>query len=98
MRWYISAAAVRDYLRICGIPDTRYRFDLAAEQLDRLCEVAQFVDELRPSPGRLIYRVRTEILGLPTRLELTVSTTPRPEGPLPQLVRVRDKDRGQGHR
>ena len=90
MRWYISAASVRQYQTILGLApvDDGPQFDRAAVTLERLCEQAKLA---RDEGHRAIYRVMTRINGRKTRLELTVSLSERDEGDLPQLVRVRDK-------
>lgn len=92
--WYITVAAVREYLAICGENprDDGDTFDRAAKDLAEICEHARLV---KTEPHRETYRVSVtdDATGATKRLELTVSTMPRPEGPLPQLVRVRDKGR-----
>lgn len=94
MRWYLTVAAVCEYQRIAGYPVERdgQWFDRAEQELAAIAEQARLVEDADMSPGRELYRVRAVIRGIRRRLELTVSIDPRPEGPLPQLVRVRDKD------
>lgn len=96
MKWYITVAAVREWQVIAGYPreDEGPGFDDAAMSLDALSHEA----ELKKDEGhRQLWMARTK---LPMsdkpdrnrRIELYVSTEKRPEGPLPQLVRVRLKD------
>lgn len=91
-RWYLSAAAVRQWLAITGQPDDDGGpiWGAAEQSLADLCDQARDTGRTTES-GASIYRVAARIRGRKTRLELTVQTTQRPEGPLPQLVRVRDK-------
>jgi hypothetical protein len=94
MRWYISVVAVLEWQRIAGYPAASDgpRFDDAAKELERLCEFA----ELKKDEGhRQIWQASVTLRGKASRIELTVATGPRPEGPLPQLVRVRHKTRGR---
>lgn len=90
--WYITARAVRDYMRIAGLPDTDDAFDAAALDLGRLCESARF----RKEYGRFEeWRVKAVLLGKTRRLNLSVSTERRAEGHADQLVAVADHDRRQ---
>ena len=90
MRWYISAAAVREYQAIAGYPreDDGPSWDRAERELADLADAARLAQD---DGVQQVWRVGATVRGKRTRLELTVKTTPRPEGPLPQLVRVRDK-------
>lgn len=90
MRWYITVAAVHEFQRICGLPRATEGpdFDDPAKQLTAACDAARIK---KTEPHREIYEAKVTVHGKRVRLELYVSTTPRPEGPLPQLVRVRRK-------
>lgn len=93
-RWYVSAAAVREYAAICGydIADgDGPGWDRAERELISATHSANYVGE--GSGTQQIYRVTCQCGPRRTRLEFTVSTDKRPEGELPQLVRVRDKGR-----
>lgn len=89
--WYISAHAVRRYLALVRRPvvDDGPEFTRAERALAEMA--AQVVEDVRAGikrpreirPGLLKYRGPR-----PLRLGLMVSTEPRPEGPLPQLVDV----------
>lgn len=82
--WFITARAVREYLTLTGREPTEQAFP---DGEDELLEIAR--DESRrhfvrrQDNGQDLYRLR----GTP-RLRLLVAPGPRPEGPLPQLVRV----------
>lgn len=85
--WYISAAAVRDYLALRGrlVVDDGPAFDHASDELVRIA--AETVASGRqPTPtdtGALRYRGPK-----PLRLRLIVTRGRRAEGDLPQLVAV----------
>lgn len=85
--WYITAQAVRDYVRIAGLGDPADEavFDAAEDALMAIAEATA-------ASGRVPARLDTGALRYrgpkPLRLNLIVTTDPRPEGPLPQLVRV----------
>jgi len=85
--WYISARAVRDYLALRGraVVDDGSDWDHAAVELGRLAEqtVASGRRPKTMESGALRYRGPK-----PLRLGLVVMPDPRPEGDLPQLVRV----------
>jgi len=88
-RWYITAAAVREWQSICAHHrGERPDFDSAAIELESVAAGAKLA---KTEGRRFIYRAKATIGGRRQRIELTVTTTPRPEGPLPQLVRVRRK-------
>lgn len=83
--WYITAAACRDYMAITGLPDTEAGFAAAEDALIELAS-ATVASGRVPAPmrsGALRYRGPR-----PLRLTLIVTPDPRPEGELPQLVRV----------
>jgi hypothetical protein len=88
-RWYLSAAAVREYAAAAGLPldDGDHLWATAERSLSDLCDRARMVAD---EGHRQIWRCPGR-----HRWELTVSTATRPEGPLPQLVRVRRRDRGR---
>lgn len=98
MRWYISAAAVRQWMAISGRggADDGPEFDAAAKELDALSLEARLAKDVGPNQHHQQWRVAATVRGRRSRLELIVSTQPRPEGPLPQLVAVRHKGRGGG--
>jgi phage terminase large subunit-like protein len=85
--WYISARAVREYAALTGLGDADDEsvFAAAEEELIAIAEetVASGRRPRRLRTGALVYRGPR-----PRRLRLVVVTEPRPEGPLPQLVRV----------
>ena len=92
--WYVSAAAVKQFMAICGLPaqEEGRVFDRAARQLERACESARKTSERGPWQTWI---AKATIRGRVERLELIVSTARRPEGPEPQLVEVRHKGRGR---
>lgn len=93
MRWYITVAAVRQYMAICGYPpqtDGKH-FNRARRELAELADVARLAKDVGPSQRSQQWRVKATVRGRRTRLELIVATEPRPEGPLPQLIAVRNK-------
>lgn len=93
MLWYISAAAVKQYMAICGYegsPDGPI-FDAAAIELESLCEQAKLARDVGPGQQSQLWRVKATVRGRRTRLELVVSVEQRAEGPLPQLIAVRNK-------
>ena len=93
MLWYISVAAVRQYMAIQGYegsPDGPV-FDRAAIELEDLCEQAKLARDIGPSQQSQLWRVKATVRGKRSRLELIVSVEARKEGPLPQLIAVRNK-------
>lgn len=93
MRWYISAAAVKQYMAIQGYegsPDGPI-FDAAAIELERLCDEARLAKDIDEKNRTQQWRVKATVRGKRTRLELIVSLEHRQEGPLPQLIAVRNK-------
>lgn len=93
MLWYISAAAVKQYMAICGYegsPDGLI-FDRAAIELERLCDEARLAKDIGPGQQSQLWRVKATVRGRRTRLELVVSVEQRKEGALPQLIAVRNK-------
>lgn len=101
MLWYISATAVKQYMAICGYEGSADGpiFDAAAIELERLCEQIYEARSGQPNvdigPGQQsqIWRGKATVRGQRTRLELVVSVEQRKEGPLPQLIAVRNKGR-----
>lgn len=93
MRWYITVAAVRQYMAICGYEGSTDGpiFDRAAIELEDLCERARLAKDIGPGQKSQQWRVKTTVRDKRTRLELIVSLDKRPEGPLPQLIAVRNK-------
>jgi hypothetical protein len=92
--WYITVAAVRQWMEICRIPpqDDGPLFDGAACTLDQLCQEARMVKAAdETDTGAALYRATTRIRGRSAQIDLYVTEQPRPEGNHPQLVRVRLK-------
>lgn len=79
--WYITHRAVEDYCELHGWPDDDEHFDRGENELLELAERAHHVRD--QDNGLQLWRGPT-----PGRLRLLVSTAKRPEGDLPQLVRV----------
>lgn len=96
-RWYLSAAAVREYLAIAGYVDDDGgpAWGRAERELAEHGAVAHLVSEDHARQRQLWRTGRVQVGQRRTRLELTVSTTPRPEGDFDQLIHVRDKERRQ---
>lgn len=92
-RWYISAAAVKQFMAIAGYigsPDGPI-FDRAAIELEDACSQARLAKDIGPGQASQLWRVKWTVRGKRTRLEFVVSVEQRPEGPLPQLIAVRNK-------
>lgn len=90
--WFITSAAVVDYLRLCGEdPDDPKAFHAGATRLRELCAQARY---LRDYAGGTYesWRVNATIRGRKVRLNLAVCITRRAEGDAPQLVAVEDND------
>lgn len=98
--WYITIAACEQYAAILGIdPEDDADFNRCEDELAAVAQVATFhkisdggLHEYRgkvPAKSRQLLRARTP----EDKLVLLVSTEPRPEGPLPQLVRVKLRGR-----
>jgi hypothetical protein len=85
--WYVTARAVREYAALArlGNPDDEAVFAAAEDALIRIAEetVASGRKPSRMRSGAMRFRGPR-----PARLTLIVVDQPRPEGPLPQLVRV----------
>jgi hypothetical protein len=81
-RWYISARAVREYAAIVRRP-VEAEEDFLAREGELLGLIAGAHRQRVQDNGLELWRT-----GRPLRLRLLVSHEPRPEGPLPQLVRV----------
>lgn len=91
MRWYISVAAAREYARIAALPcDTDDDLHRATVRLAAVCERAHWVRDV-PEYRHTLYRASAPIACGTGQVDLYVSTTPRPEGDLLPLVRVRLK-------
>ncbi len=96
-KWYLSIAAVRQYMDIAGLrgeletdnPD----FVAAQNTLGQLSLTATPADTPPTRSGGVIYRCWVEMKSGRKRIELTVTPSPRDEGSLPQLVRVTLKNR-----
>lgn len=95
-RWYLSAAAVRQYMVIQGRhgdPDGA-DFYTAEKELAAAAAEARLARDVDGRTRTQIWRVPWSVRGRQSRLELVVSIDPRPEGPLPALIAVRHKGRG----
>lgn len=93
-RWYLSAAAMREYLRIAGLPDDDGGpiWQAAEKDLARHCQAARKIDRLGNSGAEQWRTGKMSIGGRNgVRLEFSVMPAPRAEGALPQLLRVRAK-------
>lgn len=96
-RWYLSAAAVKEYLALMGLDDDGGPNWLRAErELGAHIESARQVALNEKSVIFRTGRVRVGDGTKSTRLEFYVRHCPRTEGDKAQLVAVRDK--GSGHR
>ena len=95
-RWYISAAAVRQYMTIQGLAGDGESpaFFRAERELAHAAEQARLARDVDGRTRTQLWRVSWPVRGQTARLELVVSTDPRPEGPLPALIAVRAKRRG----
>lgn len=93
MKFYISVAAVRQYMAIMGYSGGTDgdEFDRAAMELDQLADQARLAKDVDDKQRSQQWRVKTTVRGKRSRLELIVSMEQRPEGPLPQLIAVRNK-------
>lgn len=96
MRWYLTVAAVLEYQTIAGYPRQRDGewFDRAERELAELADKAELKKAAWEAGEAAIYQVKAEVRGKLSRIELYVAESPRPEGPLSQLVRVRLKSGG----
>lgn len=93
MTWYISAAAVKQYMSIMGY-ESDYDgpiFDAAAIELEKLCDESRLAKDIGPGQESQLWRVKATVRGRRTRLELVVSLSRRAEGDAPQLIAVRNK-------
>ena len=93
-RWYLSIAAVRQYMDLAGLrgplEDDNHDFAQAQEALGELsltAKVATTASDATKSGG-VVYRGKVTIHGKRRRVECVVMPWPREEGKLPQLVRV----------
>lgn len=94
MRWYLTIRAVNEYQAIAGLPveGDGPAFDRAERELADICRDAWLLHAAGEASDRAaVYRGKTKIGGRVAVLDLSVAEQPRPEGPLPQLVRVRRK-------
>jgi len=94
-RWYLSAAAIRHYLALAEITDDDGGPQWAAAEraVATICADAHLVRD-DPAAQRQSWRSagKVEVGGRKIRLDLVVSTAPRREGPLPQLIAITNKD------
>jgi hypothetical protein len=93
---YVTAAAVHQWGLLTRV-DTHADsgFAQCEDQLIAICADARRVDT-QCTPNTDLYRAKARVAGQTWTVELTVALGERPEGHLPQLVRVRSKRRG-GH-
>lgn len=93
--WYLTIAAVREYMGICGLSgpleDANLDFLKAVGDLTELSISSRLSDAPRTKSGASIYRGKVTIRGRRHRIECTVQEAARDEGTMPQLVRVRLK-------
>ena len=91
-RWFVTAAAVEDYMRLCGEDiDDPAAFDRAAGRLKSLCRQSRFTRSY--SGGQYEnWRVNADCGGRKIRLNLSVSLRPNEKGYSDQLVAVSDND------
>ncbi len=93
MRWFVTAAAVEDYMAICGEDiDDGPAFHRAAARLRALCADAVFKRAYGDRGRFESWRVKTVVGGRVVRLDLAVSLSERREGYADQLVGVKDTD------
>lgn len=102
-RWYLTIAAVRDYMQIARLSgpleEDNSDFLRAQEDLGRASLTARLVEGKETASGAQIYRLNVQLPKVSRRilrLEFTVAPAPRTEGSLPQLVRVTAKMPGPG--
>lgn len=90
--WYITIAAVRQYMQLAGLAgdleDTNPDFVVAQNALGELSLTAKPARTAETESGAVIYRGKVTIRGKRRRIECTVMPIPRVEGKLPQLLRV----------
>jgi hypothetical protein len=79
MTWYLTIAAVRQYMELAG---------LRGDALGELSLSAKPARTAETKSGAVIYRGKVTIAGKRRRIECTVMPIPRVEGQLPQLLRV----------
>ena len=94
MRWYMTIRAVNEFQGIVGLPveSDGPAFDRAERELASVCDDAWLLHAMgEASNNAAVYRSKLKIHGRVAVLDLNVAENPRPEGPLPQLVRVRRK-------
>lgn len=94
-RWYLSAAAVRQYLEIARLRNDDgeggENFRRAERELAAHSQAARLAADEGHQQIWRTGRVKVGDQPKAIRLELTINTTPRAEGPLLPLVRVRAK-------
>lgn len=99
-RWYLSAAAMREYLAIAGLVDDDGGPQWARGERELGAHIA-IAREVGCNDNSIIYRtgrVRCGDALISVRLEFYVRHTPQRHGPLPQLVSVRNKGNTRGRR
>lgn len=93
--WYITVAAVREYLAIKGLDPNDEGDDYSTAERELVEQARAIVAAGKPGrdldSGAIQYRG-----GRPMRLRLTVMPAPRREGSKPQLVRVQPDHEGRG--
>lgn len=91
-RWYLTIAAVRQYMDLTGrrgeLEDSNPDFVAAQNELGALSLTARPAATAETKSGAVIYRGKVTIAGKRRRVECTVNPIPRVEGSLPQLLRV----------
>lgn len=98
IRWFVTAAAVEDYMEICGENiDDAPAFHRAAGRLRNLCRLSKFKREY--AGGRFeSWQVNDRYTGRKIRLNLSVSLSQRAEGHADQLVSVQNNDDRKTHK
>lgn len=93
-RWYFTADVVRQWLHLTGRRDDDggRNWGIAEQELGQLAEQARDTGK-RTDSGAHIYRTKARVHGRTrtVRVEFTVMMDARPEGDLPQLLRVRTR-------
>lgn len=94
-RWYISIAAIREWMRLAGLSgpleDTNPDFVAAQDTLGDLSLTARLSRAPPNEHGAMTYRGKVTLGGRRRRVECYVQHANRTEGALPQLVWVRLK-------
>lgn len=94
-RWYLTIAAVRQYMDLAGLcgplEESNPDFIRAEEELGQLSLDSTAAQTPLSDSCAAIYRGKVTIGGKRVRIECTVMEQPNKDGGLPQLLRVRRK-------